>query len=65
MAQSRQWDPVDRLPRTIMIDQHHEDLANYVFADAHAKSQRWSDTFRQEPGSPPERDWWDPMTESK
>lgn len=64
MFQMRQWDLGRRLPRTLWFDIDGK-RANYLFADGHAKSHAFEQTWQQTPGLPPSRDWYDPMAEAK
>jgi len=64
MWQIRQWDMMRRLPRTHWFDIDGK-RANYLFADGHAKSHAFEQTWQQTDGTPPHVDWYDPMTEAK
>ncbi|GBC92137.1 Fimbrial protein [bacterium HR15] len=57
------WDATRSEPTTLAIRRHNGG-ANYVFVDGHAKWHVFSDTWRQIPGNPPLRDWYDPMKEN-
>ncbi len=58
--QMMEWDMMKQEPISLAI-RRHQDGANYVFAEGHAKFQRFNQTFQQASGSPPTRDWYDPM----
>ncbi|HEX7011078.1 MAG TPA: prepilin-type N-terminal cleavage/methylation domain-containing protein [Phycisphaeraceae bacterium] len=60
MMQSRQWDAAKGQPKVLSIHRH-QDTANYVFADGHAATHAFEDTWQQTPGSPPAVDWYDPL----
>lgn len=55
-----QWDDTTQLPKSLSIKRHQQG-ANYVFTDGHAKLQRFEQTWHQNIGSPPDIDWYDPM----
>ncbi|HZO91956.1 MAG TPA: DUF1559 domain-containing protein [Chthonomonadaceae bacterium] len=59
--QMMEWDRMQQEPMSLAIRRHQQG-ANYVFAEGHAKFQRFSQTFRQTAGSPPSVDWYDPLT---
>ncbi|HLK55780.1 MAG TPA: DUF1559 domain-containing protein [Chthonomonadaceae bacterium] len=58
--QMMEWDDTMQAPMSVAI-RRHQGGANYVFAEGHAKFQRFSQTFQQSPGNPPIVDWYDPM----
>ncbi len=57
--QMMEWDMMKQEPLSTAIRRHQEG-ANYVFAEGHAKFQRFRATFDQSEGSPPRVDWYDP-----
>jgi prepilin-type N-terminal cleavage/methylation domain-containing protein/prepilin-type processing-associated H-X9-DG protein len=59
-----QWDMTRRLPRTLWYDIDGK-RANYLFADGHAKSHAFEQTWQQIDGSLPTKDWYDPNSEAK
>lgn len=59
MMQNHQWDATEQLPRTIQHTRHRGN-ANYVFTDGHAGVHEFADTWAQEAGSAPTRNWYDP-----
>jgi hypothetical protein len=59
-AQAEEWDTVARLPIAMGITRHNG-RANYPFADGHAKSMTFSQTWSQTDGSAPSKDYYDPM----
>ncbi|WP_432799962.1 prepilin-type N-terminal cleavage/methylation domain-containing protein [Poriferisphaera sp. WC338] len=60
MMQGVQWDMATGMPKTVEIDRHTQ-TANYVFADGHAATHKFDETWVQAPGQdPPEVDWYDP-----
>jgi len=62
-ANEQFWDAARGEPTTLAIRRHNGG-ANYVFADGHAKWHVFSDTWRQIPGNPPTRDWYDLLKEN-
>ena len=60
MMQSRQWDAATQLPRVIQHTRHGGRSANYVFTDGHAGAHPFADTWVQNPGEAPKRNWFDP-----
>ncbi|MEJ5171024.1 MAG: prepilin-type N-terminal cleavage/methylation domain-containing protein [Fimbriimonadales bacterium] len=64
MVHARQWDAARGLPRSLWHDLDGR-RANYLFADGHAKSHRFEETWSQVPGLPPLRDWYDPHGEAR
>ncbi len=60
MLNMRLWDMQRGIPTTLAITRHSGG-ANYVFVDGHAKWHKFEQTWRQQPGQPPTRDWYDPM----
>ena len=52
MVHARQWDAARGLPRSLWHDLDGR-RANYLFADGHAKSHRFEETWSQVPGLPP------------
>jgi len=61
MMQAGQWDAAASAPRTI-IHTRHAGRANYVFTDGHAANHVFDETWLQDPGQPPRRNWYDPIT---
>jgi prepilin-type processing-associated H-X9-DG protein len=57
--QEAEWDAERGVPKSVAIHRH-QNGSHYVFVDGHAKWLRFEQTWRQIPGSPPERDWYDP-----
>jgi prepilin-type N-terminal cleavage/methylation domain-containing protein/prepilin-type processing-associated H-X9-DG protein len=57
--QSRQWDADTATPTKIKTTRHIG-TANYVFTDGHAATHDFAETWHQEKGSKPTRDWYDP-----
>lgn len=55
-----EWNMDTREPLTLSIRRHQQG-ANYVFAEGHAKWHRFEQTWQQTPGSPPTIDWYDPQ----
>ena len=55
-----QWDSTTHLPKSLSINRHQQG-ANYVFTDGHAKWQRFAQTWHQVLGNAPDIDWYDPM----
>lgn len=64
MFHMRGWDRSRSKPRTMWFDIDGQ-RANYLFADGHAKSHAFEQTWQQEVGRAPRLDWFDPMTEGK
>lgn len=60
MMQNRQWDASTGLPKTV-IHTRHLGRANYVFADGHAATHEFEETWQQEAGREPVIDWYDPL----
>ena len=60
MHMGLQWDAIKAEPKTVAI-RRHQGTCNYVFTDGHAKLMRFSQTWRQTPGSAPDVDYFDPM----
>jgi prepilin-type N-terminal cleavage/methylation domain-containing protein len=58
--QRMEWDMSASEPMSLALRRHHEG-AVYVCADGHARWQRFAQTWRQGPGSPPEVDRYDPL----
>jgi prepilin-type N-terminal cleavage/methylation domain-containing protein/prepilin-type processing-associated H-X9-DG protein len=58
--QALQWDTVAREPRMVAIRQAFG-VANYAFADGHAKSVSFGVTWKQTDGFEPTVDWYDPL----
>ncbi len=58
--QDEQWDPATRLPKALSITRHHGG-ANYPFSDGHAKYMKFEQTWSQQVGSAPTRDYFDPL----
>ncbi|CUU36883.1 MAG: prepilin-type N-terminal cleavage/methylation domain-containing protein [Armatimonadetes bacterium] len=63
MMNDRLWDATRGIPTTLAITRHAGGM-NYVFVDGHARWHRFEQTWRQTPGQPPSRDWYDPMREA-
>lgn len=59
MGSNTTWDMAANLPTTIALSRH-QGSPNYVFADGHAKSQHFAQTWLQKAGSSPTVDWYDP-----
>ena len=57
--QQEQWDSTLRLPKSINVSRHFAG-SNYVFADLHVKKMRFSQLWKQTPGSAPTLDAFDP-----
>ncbi|HLV81448.1 MAG TPA: DUF1559 domain-containing protein [Chthonomonadaceae bacterium] len=57
--QMMEWDMMAQQPLSTAIHRHQQG-ANYVFAEGHAKWQRFPQTWQQAQGSPPAIDWYDP-----
>lgn len=60
MMQNRQWDSASQLPLTIFHTRHPGARANYVFVDGHAGAHPFEETWAQEAGAAPSRNWYDP-----
>ena len=58
--QPRQWDMATQLPVKVLIERHTT-TANYVFADGHAATHEFADTWHQDQGQKPDLDWYDPL----
>jgi len=61
-AQAEEWDASAGLPIAMGIERHNQ-RSNYPFADGHAKSLTFSQTWSQTNGSAPTRDFYDPIGE--
>jgi len=59
MMQMNEWDMMRGEPKSTSI-RRHQNGANYVFVDGHAKWQRFEQTWQQAAGSPPRVDEYDP-----
>jgi prepilin-type N-terminal cleavage/methylation domain-containing protein len=59
--QPMEWNMLTQQPLSTAITRHQQG-ANYVFAEGHAKFQRFTQTWQQAQGSPPSVDWYDPQT---
>lgn len=59
MMQNTQWDAATSEPKTIQHTRHKGN-ANYVFTDGHAGVHAFTETWEQDAGAPPTRDWYDP-----
>lgn len=55
-----QWDMTTAEPKQVAIRRHQQG-ANYVFTEGHAKWHRFPQTWQQVPGSLPTVDWYDPQ----
>ena len=64
MIHMRQWDAMRGLPCSLWYDIDGR-RANYLFADGHAKNHAFEETWSQNTGLPPHRDWYDPKTDAK
>lgn len=62
MIQMRQWDMATQLPKVIQHTRHGGERANYVFTDGHAGAHPFSETWKQNAGEAPTRNWYDPMS---
>ena len=60
MMQDKQWDATRGRPKTIDHTRHPGENANYVFTDGHAGTLEFDATWRQQSGSAPSVDWYDP-----
>lgn len=58
--QEDQWHLELGLPKSLAINRHQQG-ANYVFTDGHAKWQRFAQTWHQVVGTLPDVDWYDPL----
>jgi prepilin-type N-terminal cleavage/methylation domain-containing protein/prepilin-type processing-associated H-X9-DG protein len=63
-AHEEQWEDATALPKSLAIKRHNG-RANYPFADCHAKSLTFNQTWQQTPENPPTRDWFDPQSDAK
>jgi prepilin-type processing-associated H-X9-DG protein len=61
-AQTEEWDATARQPIAMGITRHNG-RSNFPFADGHAKSMTFSQTWQQIDGSRPTVDAYDPMSE--
>jgi prepilin-type N-terminal cleavage/methylation domain-containing protein/prepilin-type processing-associated H-X9-DG protein len=59
-----QWNDATSLPKSLAIKRHNG-RANYPFADGHAKSLTFAQTWQQTPDTLSTRDWFDPQSDAK
>jgi prepilin-type N-terminal cleavage/methylation domain-containing protein len=57
--QMMEWDMLNQQPLSTAIRRHQQGT-NYVFAEGHAKWQRFTQTWQQSSGNPAAIDWYDP-----
>jgi len=57
--QMMEWDMMNQVPLSVAIRRHQQG-ANYIFTEGHAKWQRFAQTWQQTSGNPPLIDWYDP-----
>ena len=62
MARPHEWDSDTHRPKSLAFERHGG-AANYAFADGHAATHPFTDTWEQAAGQPPSVDWYDPLGE--